>query len=161
MFEHIIEGTTRTIPVIMPDYHPDAADINEAIDTGVASCAARAYMSALLLRSTLPNENLYGIEFGFAPEHGEDYVGEEGTYIKMGHAIARLYIPERRPLIIESFTDGSLEVISNDLDYQSFVWNANPKVGYEQYLEIADIDSAIHDDEIVHCFYKQLQRKAS
>ena len=157
MFERIIEGTMLTIPVVMPDYHPDAADINEAIDTGTASCAARAYMSALLLRDVLPNERLYGIEFGYAPEHGEDYEGNEGTYIKMGHAVTRLYIPERTPLIVESYTDGSMEALPQDLNYRSFIWNSNPQEGYEKYLAIADIDVAIHDDEITQCFYKQLR----
>jgi hypothetical protein len=161
MLERIIDGATLTIPMVMPEYHPDAADINEAIDTGVASCAARAYMSALLLRDALPNDRLYGIEFGYAPEHGEDFQGNEGAYIKMGHAVTRLYIPEQRPLIIESYTDGSMEVFPQDRNYDTFIWNINTKEGYEQYLAIADIDTSIRDADITRCFYKQLQTAAA
>jgi hypothetical protein len=156
MFKQLIEVATRPIAVVMPEYHPDAADVNEAIDTGVASCAARAYMGALLIRDALPDKRLYAIEFGFDPHHGEDFKGSEGLYIKMGHAVTRLYIPERRPLILDSFDDGSMEVVPQDLNYDTFIWNMNPKKGYEEYLHIADIDSAIDDEEIVRCFYKQL-----
>ena len=158
MLELIIQGATVAIPEIMPEYHPDAADVNEAIDTGIASCAARAYMSALLIRRALPNTNLYGIDFGYASEHGEDYVGTEGTYIKMGHAVTRLYVPERPTLILESYTDGSLEIITQDQNYDSFIWNTDPKEGYLEYLTKADLEVEVNDSEIVRCFYKQLQR---
>lgn len=43
----IIYETIAPIPGAMPGYHPDAADINEALDHGVASCAARAFAATL------------------------------------------------------------------------------------------------------------------
>jgi len=158
MLERIIEAATLAIPDVMPDYHPDAADVNEAIDTGVASCAARAYLSTILLRGVLTNTSLYGIDFGYAPEHGDDYDGHEGTYIKMGHAVGRLYVPEKPPLILESYNDGSLEVVAQDPSYNSFMWSSDPKTGYREYLTKADLDVELNDNEIIRCFYKQLQR---
>jgi len=161
MFDKVLEGAIHTIPVVMPDYHPDAADINEAIDNGTASCAARSYMSALLVRYALPNEKLYFIEFGFDPEHGSDYVGKEGTYLKMGHAVARFYVPEKPTLIIESYDDGSMEIKKQNSDHDSFIWSADPYEGYCNYLEKACLDVEVRNDEVLNCYLKQLVLKRS
>ncbi len=159
MFDKVLEGAIHTIPVVMPKYHPDAADINEAIDNGIASCAARSYMGALLVRRALPNENLYFIDFGFDPEHGSDYVGKEGTYLKMGHAVTRFYVPEKPTLIIESYDDGSMEIKKQNSDYDSFIWSADPYEGYCNYLEKACLEVEVINDDILRCFNKQLVLK--
>ena len=159
MFDKDLQRAIYDISVVMPDYHNDAADINEAIDKGLASCAARSYMGALLVRYALSNENLYFIEFGFDPEHGSDYVGKEGTYLKMGHAVSRFYVPEKPPQIIESFDDGSMEIMKQNSDYDSFIWSTDPYEGYCNYLEKACLEVEVINDDILRCFDKQLALK--
>ncbi len=123
---------------VFPEYHPDAADINEALDHGVASCAVRAYASALLIRDAYPNSRLYNVGFGFDQAHGGDYKGENGTYLKMGHAVTRLWIPELPPLVVESYADVKLEVIPQRETHDSFSWH-DPDEGYKLYLEQSDV----------------------
>jgi len=159
MSERILDAAVGFIPVLMPGYHPDAADINEALDHGVASCAARSFAAALLLRQALPNETLYGIDFGYSPEHGEDYRGVNGHYIKMGHAVTRLWVPEQTPVIVETFDDASIELMRPNDSHNSFIWN-NPLLGYKEYLEKADIDVEIDQNEILRTMYKQLKIKS-
>lgn len=163
MSEKIYDAAVSLIPILMPEYHPDAADINEAIDHGVASCASRAYAAALLLRHALPNENLYQIDFGYSPEHGGDYVGENGHYIKMGHAVTRLWVPEKTPVIVETFDDASIELVHPNDSHTNFIWNDKPNdvhTGYREYLQIADLDPEIHPEEILTTMYKQLKIKS-
>jgi len=159
MFDVDLQRAIYDISVVMPDYHPDVADVNEAIDKGLASCAARSYMGALLVRRELQNENLYFIEFGFDPEHGSDYVGKEGTYLKMGHAVSRFYVPESPTLIIESYDNGAMEIMKQNSDYDSFIWSADPVEGYCNYLEKACIEVEVINDDILRCFNKQLVLK--
>lgn len=130
----------------MPGYHPDALDINAALDDGVASCAVRAYAAGLLLRRKFPNANLYRIDFGFASDHGTDFDGENGTYSKMGHAVVRFWFPEREPVIVESFTDAMLEVTAQSEVHQGFNWMGLDE-GYRAYLDIVGLDEVEVDSE--------------
>lgn len=160
MSERVLDAAVSFIPVLMPGYHPDAADINEAIDHGVASCAARSYAAALLLRHALPNDNLYQLDFGYSPEHGENYKGVNGEYIKMGHAVTRLWIPEQTPIIIETFDDASIELIHPNDTHAQFLWN-NASAGYQDYLLKADLgDIEINPNEILKTMFKQLKLKS-
>ena len=159
MSERILDAAVSFIPVLMPGYHPDAADINEAIDHGVASCAARSYAAALFLRHALPNEDLYRIDFGFSPEHGEDYQGENGTYIKMGHAVARLWVPEQTPVIVETFDDASIELIHPMDTHDSFIWDS-ATAGYKDYPERADVETVVEPPEILRTMFRQLKLRS-
>lgn len=133
----------------MPEYHPDAADINEALDYGIASCAVRAYAGGLLLRHSYPNPNLYVIHFGFAPDHGGEFVGKNGTYVNMGHAVARFWVPEKRPLIIESYTNSSMEVVPPSDEHEDYSW-MDLDEGYKTYLERAGLgDVEVDPEEIL------------
>ncbi len=159
MSERILDAAISFIPTLMPGYHPDAADINEALDHGVASCAARSFAAALLLRQALPNETLYQIDFGYSPEHGDDYRGVNGHYIKMGHAVTRLWVPEQTPVIVETYDDASVELIRPNDSHNSFIWNSS-LIGYEEYLQKADIDVEIDQSELLRTIYRQLKIKS-
>ena len=142
---------------IFPEYHPDAADINEALDHGVASCAVRAYASALLLRDSFPNESLYVIDFGFSPEHGGDFHGANGKYLKMGHCVTRLWVPEQTPLIVESYNDGGIEIVEPNGSHFNFIWD-NPNTGYLRYLTLANMDDIeVNSHEILHLLKSRIE----
>ena len=163
MSDRILDAAISFIPPLMPDYHPDAADIHEALDSGVASCAARSYAAALLLRHSYPNESLYSIDFGYSPEHGDDFVGTNGSYIKMGHAVTRFWIPEKEPIIFETFDDASIELVRPNDSHQNFIWETFTQ-GYTDYLKKADLDNILDDKEILACMFKRLKlysRKSS
>lgn len=68
----------------------------------------------------------------------------------MGHAVARLWVPERAPLIIESYSDASLEVVGANDSHDDFLWG-EPDAMYARYLLEADIEAEIDSDEIVRC----------
>ncbi len=123
---------------VMPDYHPSAADINESLDTGVASCAAWAYGSGLLIRNTFPNELLYPVSFGIDENHGDQMVSltSHEKSITMGHAVVRLWVPEQKPLILETFTDKMFEVVSQGADHDRYQW-LGLEGGYSEYLNRA------------------------
>jgi hypothetical protein len=120
----------------MPEYHVYAADTAEALDDGIASCGARAYASGLLLRHAFPNPNLYGIDFGFSPMHGGQYIGKQGEYIRMGHAVTRLWVPEQHPWVVESYTDSMIEVVPPKDVHDDFIW-MDLHEGYREYLKRA------------------------
>jgi len=140
---------------VLPRYHPDAADVNEALDDGVASCAA-----GLLLQEAYPNPNLYDIRFGYAAHHAGDYVGEQGTYVRMGHAVASFCVPGSVPLVIESYTDGSIEVVTPTAEHDSYTW-MGLEDGYRTYLAEADLaDVEVDPVEILSCLRTSLQNAA-
>lgn len=141
-----IAEVVEPIAYMFPEYHPDAADINEALDHGVASCAVRAYAGTLLLREAFPNKNLYSIDFGYSVEHGGDFHGTNGTYLKMGHAVARLWVPSMSPVIIESYSDSGLEVVEPNNTHDDFVWR-EPDEGYLAYLALAQLDDIEVDSQ--------------
>ncbi|MCX6729376.1 MAG: hypothetical protein NTV95_01840, partial [Candidatus Saccharibacteria bacterium] len=87
--------------------------------------------------------------------------GKEGTYLKMGHAVARFYVPEKPTLIIESYDDGSMEIKKQNSDHDSFIWSADPYEGYCNYLEKACLDVEVRNDEVLNCYLKQLVLKRS
>ncbi len=140
MNERIL-SIVEPVASIFPEYHPDAADINESLDPehGVASCAVRAYAGALLLRDAFPNESLYVIDFGYSPDHGGDFYGVNGKYLKMGHAVTRLWVPEQRPLLVESYSDAGIEVVSPNDTHSDYVWGELHN-GYLEYLSKAGLD---------------------
>lgn len=150
---------TRVLEIVspiadkMPLYHPDAADINEALDYGVASCAVRAYAAGLLLRDAYPNEGLYTINFGFSPEHGGVYKGKNGNYVRMGHAVTRFWVPEQRPLIVESYNDSKMEITAVEDAHEDFLW-WELNEGYKEYLERAGLEDVLVDPQEVLCFLK-------
>ena len=144
---------------IFPEYHPDAADINESLDYGVASCAVRAYASALLLNEIFPNKNLYDIQYGYSPEHGGEYQGNNGTYLKMGHAVVRLWIPGSQPLVVESYNNSAIEVVYPNETHGDYIWG-DAQANYESYLEIAGQDDIeIRPKELLGCLKKLIGYK--
>jgi hypothetical protein len=159
MSDRILDAAVSCIPVLMPEYHPDAADINEAIDHGVASCAARAYAAALLLRNVFPDNSLHQIDYGYSPEHGTDFAGLNGYYIKMGHAVTRIWLPKQNPIIVETYDDATIELIHPNSSHDSYIWNDASR-GYQEYLNKADIDVEIRPNEILTVMYKQLKNKS-
>lgn len=131
-----LQEIVRPVASIMPYYYMDAADINGALDHGVANCAARVYAAGLLMRQAFPNKNLYEISFGFSPIHGGLRKGANGQYIEMGHAVTRMWVPEMRSLIIESDNEGRLEVVFPEDKHDDYLWNTLGK-GYINYLRLA------------------------
>jgi len=145
--ERVLDVAGQVVGVL-PNYHPDAADINEALDDGVASCAARAYAAGLLLRGAYPNPDLYDIKFGFAPEHGTEYAGREGTYVRMGHAVVRFSVLGYKPMIVETYTDGAVEVMSPTEVHEGYTWMELDD-GYQTYLDKAELDLVIRPRELL------------
>lgn len=139
----IAEDVTR----IFPEYHPDAADINEALDHGVASCAVRAYATGVLARHKFPNPDLYPIDFGWDPAHGGEFRGENGIYTNMGHAVLKVWAPGQ-PLVIDSNKDAGMDVDEPVTSHMSYVYHDLHK-GYRIYLDIADLDDIEFDPENV------------
>lgn len=138
-----------------PHYNVDAADINEALDHGIANCAVRAYASGLLLREEYPYEGRYGVQFGFAKEHGEELVGKNGTYLKMGHAVTSLWVPDRDFLVIESFTDTTTTVTLPTDVHDEFTW-MDLDAGYLMYLWKAGLGEVeVNPDEILNVMQKK------
>ncbi len=123
---------------IFPGYHPDAADINEALDLGVASCAVRAFTAGLLLRQAFPNPTMYGVEYGFDKQHGGEYLGENGSYLLMGHAVVRLTTPAGFTHVVESDKRGTFAVVSPDEIHDRYAWEGLLE-GYQDYLAQADM----------------------
>lgn len=153
MHESLWEITEQVVG-IFPEYHPDAADINEALDHGVASCAVRAYASGLLARHAFPNANILPIDFGWDPKHGGDFRGENGIYTNMGHAVTKVWVPGR-PLIVDSSKTGSMDVDDAVTSHADYVYH-DLNVGYKHYLDIADLDDVEVDPEDV---LAQIQKK--
>ena len=136
---------------IFPSYHPDAADINEALDPlqgNVASCAVRAYAAGLLIRAAYPNPNLYQVEFGIDPEHGGTYQGSNGNYPLMGHAVSRLWSIERCRIVVETDNRGRIEVVSQDDRHDAYDWLQLDE-GYQEYLRRASIETHINPKEVL------------
>ncbi|MCA9332903.1 hypothetical protein KDA00_03445 [Candidatus Saccharibacteria bacterium] len=154
-----ILDTVSVLGETMPEYHPDAADINESLDHGVASCAVRAYAAGLLLRQEFPNENLYVINFGFAHDHGCDFVGENGVYDKMGHAVVGFWVPEKPRLVVETYTDSKFEVIPENDTHEGFVWMGLTE-GYREYLARVGHDDIEVDPEEILSFLNKLSTHA-
>lgn len=144
-----VERLTAPVADLFPEYHVDAADINEALDHGVASCAVRAYACGLILERALPS-SLYTTEFGFASGHGGEFQGENGVYLGMGHAFLQVVVPEFKPVFVDSFTDQTIQTTLLPPDeYDDFMWYPVQE-GYERYLEIADIDTEINTTDILY-----------
>ncbi|MHB1864665.1 MAG: hypothetical protein ACYCPS_00660 [Candidatus Saccharimonadales bacterium] len=141
---------------VFPEYFVDGADINESLDHGAANCAVRAYAGGLLLRQAYPNPELYIIEFGFAPEHGQQHIGSYGNYTHMGHAAVRFYVPGNQPNILESYTNSMLEIVTPDDEHQRYIWNSLQE-GYRAYLDLAGMDDVVIDpDEILRCLINKI-----
>jgi hypothetical protein len=142
---------------ILPEYYHDEADINAALDHGVANCAVRAYAGGLLLRDSYPNQDLYVIEFGFAPEHGGEHLGENGLYTRMGHAATRFFVPGNSPMILESYTDSKLEVVTPSDEHVGYTWMSLDE-GYRAYLDLAGHDDIeIDPDDILKLVQKRIE----
>ena len=137
------------VAMIFPGYHLDAADINEALDDGVASCASRAFASGILLRDAYPNENLYEIKFGVAPEHATEYTGKNGDYVGMGHCVVSFCVPGSTPWIVDSYTDSTIEVVRPSEEHEGYEW-AGLEEGYRAYLANAELgDVEVNTDELL------------
>lgn len=139
------------IAPIFPTYHPDAADINEALDPlqgHVASCAARSYAAGLLIRETFSNPNLYQVDYGIDPDHGGIYKGNNGSYLLMGHVVTRLWVIERFRLVVETDSKGRLDVVPQDDRHDEYEWRPLDE-GYREYLRRAGIDTVIDPKEVL------------
>lgn len=144
------------IAQIFPGYNPNAADINESLDHGVAGCAVRAYAAGLMIRQAYPNTSLYRVSFGFAPEHGRDYEGDHGPGVFMGHAVARLWIPERPGYIVESYNNASLEITKPGQEHDDYEWDQLTP-GYRTYLERAGLGEVeVAEFDIMNCLLKRV-----
>jgi hypothetical protein len=144
------------VAAILPNYHLEVTDINEALDYGEASCAPRTYAAGLLLREAYPNPDLYSIEFGFTDEHGQEHVGKNGTYTRMGHVAVRFFVPGSTPMIVESHTS-TLAVLPVNLRYSKFNWLGLDE-GYRAYLDKAGFDDVeIVPNEVLSCLLKKIE----
>jgi len=142
---------------ILPEYYHDIADINEALDHGVANCAVRAYAGGLLLRNSYPIQDLYVIEFGFAPNHGEEHPGKNGVYTHMGHAAVRFFVPGNLPMVLESYTDSMLEVVLPSDEHERYTWMGLDE-GYRAYLDRVGLDDIeVVPGEILELFLKRIK----
>jgi hypothetical protein len=151
-----IRTATEPIVNLFPHYHADAADMYEALDTGTASCAVRAFAATLLLGVEFPNRKLYQIDFGYAPEHGSDYVSSSGeNCLLMGHCAARLWIPGYSPLVVDSFGDASLEAGEVPAEYEDFTWGV-PALVYSDYLHKAQLEYRVDEFDILVAIYRKL-----
>src|SRR3990167_10320562 len=147
------------IPIapILPDYYIEEADINAALDHGVANCAVRAYAGGLILRHSYPTPDLYVVEFGFAPEHGGGHIGETGTYTHMGHAAVRFSVRGSDPMILESYRDSALVVSLPSDQHEGYTWMGLDD-GYRAYLDRVDSsDIEIDPDDILKTILKKVE----
>lgn len=149
------------VTVILPEYHVEQADINEALGHGVANCAARAYAGGLILRHSYPNQDLYAIEFGFAPEHGGEHLGKNGVHTLMGHAAVRFSVHGSTPMVLESYKNSMLEVVSLSEEHEGYIW-MDLDEGYRTYLERANVgDIEIDPDNILGGILARIEVEAA
>lgn len=165
VFLNRAEILTYQIERLLPWYHPDAADVNEGLDTGWASCAARAFTIAAALRDSFPDRNVYRLSVGYDPEHGEDMVTSSGEKIlKMGHVVAGAFVFNERALIIDSFDDGTYQIQSGvKRAYKEYrhIWDTDKPIEdtYHDYLTEAGMDDiAIDLNDIVQLVLRQAEQ---
>jgi len=138
-----------------PHYNVDVSDINEALDHGIANCAVRAYANGLLLREAYPSERPFGVQFGFDKTHGDELIGENGKYIKNGHAVVNLWLPDQDFLVVESFTNSEVTVAFPNEDHDEMIW-MNLDAGYLTYLWLAGLGEVeVNPDEILNVMQKK------
>lgn len=162
------EGVAAEIAELVPNYHADAADINESLDTGWASCASRSYAVASVLRHDFPNPNIYQLSFGYAPEHGEEIVTKSGERaLKMGHTVIGIFLPGERPLVIDSYSDATFEIkpnISDEYAGYSNIWDPSRDVSqtyYEYLVEAGMEDLEIRPDDILRQILSKIRPQDS
>jgi hypothetical protein len=154
-------GVVSPLASVFPDYYHDVADINEALDHGVANCAVRAYAGGLLLRDAYPNPDLYVIQFGIAPEHGTAHIGLNGVYTRMGHAAVRFHVPGNQPVVLESYADSMLEAVAPSEEHERQTLMGLDE-GYRNYLDRAGLDDVeVEPSEVLRVLLKRIGRAKS
>lgn len=142
-----VQKELEPLALLFPDYHVDAANIYEALDTGVASCAVGAYAGYLLLASTMDNGTAF--QLGYASSHGEDHKTDSGRCIFMGHMVGRLWFPGLvEPMIFERDDRPQLLIkTSAGIEFDDYIFG-DPYEIYARYLAVAELDDYIDEYEV-------------